>query len=88
MEADNRVVVDAPLGVSADTVLLALKKRARWIGNHLAAIRARLAHVLRHHNHSARFYKALDVHMPRWRVVKQRLDAMAEHLLPVLRAIQ
>ena len=43
---------------------------------------------LRHHNHSARFYKALGTQMPRWRAVKQRLDAMAEQLLPVLQAIQ
>ena len=43
---------------------------------------------LHHHNHSARFYESLDAHMPRWRAVKQRLDAMAEHLLPVLPAIQ
>ena len=39
---------------------------------------------LRHHNHSTRFYKALDANMPHWRAVKQRLDAMAEQLLPGL----
>ena len=217
VEPDGRVIVDAPSDASADTVLTAVKKRARWISTHLAAIRARLAHVLpreylsgeslfylgrryqlkvlvvagspakarmrgplievsvperkrelvrvqldawfrtrarevfkerikamaaslrwvrelpalrlqnmkvqwgscspagritvnphlvkaprecidyvllhelchlRHHNHSARFYESLDAHMPRWRAVKQRLDAMAEHLLPVLPAIQ
>lgn len=213
VEPDGCVVVDAPVGASADMVLLAVKKRARWISNHLAAIRARLAHMLpreyvsgeslfylgrryqlkvllvvggpakvrmrgpfievsvperepelvraqldawfrvrarevfrervtaiaaslrwvrqppalrlqnmkvqwgscspagritlnphlvraprecidyvllhelchlRHHNHSTRFYESLDAHMPRWRAVKQRLDAMAEQLLPGL----
>ena len=213
VEPDGRVVVDAPATASLDTVLMAVKKRSRWIGKHLAVVRARLAHVLpreyvsgesvfylgrryrlkvrvvvdesaaarmrgafmevsvperrtdliraqldawfrvharevfkerlmaitaslrwvrqlpptrlqsmkvqwgscspagritlnphlvkaprecidyvllhelchlRHHNHSTRFYKALDAHMPRWRTVKQRLDAMAEQLLPAL----
>ena len=38
---------------------------------------------LQHHNHSPNFYKALDRHMPRWRLVKERLDKMAEQLLAV-----
>ena len=213
VEPDGRVVVDAPASASTDSVVLAVKKRSRWISKHLATVRARLAHVmpreyvsgeavfylgrryrlkvrviagelpssrmhgafievtvpqrsavlvrvqldawfrsrarevfderlkavaaslrwvrqlpptrlqnmkvqwgscspagritlnphlvkaprecidyvllhelchLRHHNHSTRFYKALDAHMPHWRVVKQRLDAMAEQLLPGL----
>lgn len=37
---------------------------------------------LRHHNHSPQFHKALDSHMPRWRTIKQRLDSMAEQVLP------
>jgi len=35
---------------------------------------------LAHHNHSPRFYRALDRQMPGWRVIKQRLDDMAEEL--------
>lgn len=33
------------------------------------------------HNHSSKFYRLLDRHMPRWREVKSRLDGMAEDLL-------
>jgi len=33
------------------------------------------------HDHSARFYRLLDRHMPGWRSVKARLDGMAEDLL-------
>lgn len=33
------------------------------------------------HDHSARFYRLLDRHMPGWRAVKERLDGMAEDLL-------
>jgi predicted metal-dependent hydrolase len=33
------------------------------------------------HDHSARFYRLLDRHMPGWRAVKVRLDGMAEDLL-------
>ena len=33
------------------------------------------------HDHSARFYRLLDRHMPGWRSVKVRLDGMAEDLL-------
>lgn len=36
-----------------------------------------LCHLL-HHNHSSKFYRALDRHMPRWREVKLKLDNMAE----------
>ena len=36
---------------------------------------------LQHHNHSPRFYHALDCHMPGWRDIKQRLDQMAEQVL-------
>ena len=213
VEPDGRVVVDAPAGASINSVVLAVKKRSRWISRHVAASRARLAHVLpreyvsgeslfylgrryrlkvivasgepigtrmrgpyvevavperrpelvraqldawfrvrarevfkerikaiasslrwvrqlpplrlqnmkvqwgscspasritlnphlvkaprecidyvllhelchlRHHNHGARFYKALDAHMPRWRTIKERLDGMAERILPPL----
>jgi predicted metal-dependent hydrolase len=33
---------------------------------------------LQHHNHSPRFYKVLDSHMPQWRLIKGKLDEMAE----------
>lgn len=36
---------------------------------------------LREHNHSRRFYRMLDMHMPRWQQRKSRLDALAENLL-------
>lgn len=36
---------------------------------------------LAEHNHSPRFYRLLDDHMPDWRTVKQRLDEQAEVLL-------
>ena len=36
-----------------------------------------LCHLL-HHNHSPKFYRTLDRHMPNWRVVKEKLDNMAE----------
>jgi predicted metal-dependent hydrolase len=33
------------------------------------------------HDHSRKFYRLLDRHMPTWRAVKERLDGMAEALL-------
>lgn len=36
---------------------------------------------LREHNHSRRFYRMLDMLMPRWQRRKSRLDALAETLL-------
>jgi len=36
-----------------------------------------LSHLL-HHNHSPKFYRALDRNMPTWRAVKAKLDGMAE----------
>jgi predicted metal-dependent hydrolase len=38
-----------------------------------------LCHLL-HHNHSPKFYRTLDRHMPNWRVVKEKLDNMAEEV--------
>lgn len=38
---------------------------------------------LQHHNHSAKFYNALDRHLPPWRSLKARLDGMAEQILRV-----
>lgn len=36
---------------------------------------------LKEHNHSPRFYRLLDKHMPRWRERKTRLDELAEAIL-------
>ena len=36
---------------------------------------------LKEHNHSKRFYRMLDMHMPRWQERKSRLDSLAEELL-------
>jgi len=36
---------------------------------------------LKHHNHSARFYRMLDQQMPGWHRIKDRLDGLAEQLL-------
>ena len=38
-----------------------------------------LCHLL-HHNHSPKFYRTLDRHMPNWRMVKEKLDNMAEEI--------
>lgn len=38
-----------------------------------------LCHLL-HHNHSTQFYRTLGRHMPNWRVVKEKLDNMAEEI--------
>ena len=36
---------------------------------------------LREHKHSRKFYRLLDVHMPRWQRRESRLDALADNLL-------
>ena len=36
---------------------------------------------LKEHNHSSRFYRLLQQHMPKWAEVKQKLDVMAELVL-------
>jgi predicted metal-dependent hydrolase len=46
VEPDARVLVDAPDTAPLAEVLTAVKKRARWISQHVGAARARLAHVL------------------------------------------
>lgn len=46
VEPDARVLVDAPDTAPLEDVLTAVKKRARWISQHVEAARARLAHVL------------------------------------------
>ncbi|GAB2468422.1 SprT family zinc-dependent metalloprotease [Comamonas humi] len=38
-----------------------------------------LCHLL-HHNHSPKFYRTLDRHMPNWRAVKEKLDNMVEEI--------
>jgi hypothetical protein len=48
IEPDARVLVDAPDTAPLADVLTAVKKRARWISQHVGAARARLAHVLPH----------------------------------------
>jgi predicted metal-dependent hydrolase len=46
VDPDARVLVDAPDTAPLDDVLTAVKKRARWISQHVGAARARLTHVL------------------------------------------
>ena len=46
VEPDARVLVDAPDTAALADVMTAVKKRARWINQHVEAARARLAHVL------------------------------------------
>lgn len=46
VEPDGRVQVDAPITAALDDVLAAVRKRSRWISQHVGAARARLAHVL------------------------------------------
>lgn len=46
VEADGRVMVDAPESSTLGDVLMGVKKRARWISTHVSATRLRLAHVL------------------------------------------
>lgn len=38
---------------------------------------------LKEHNHSPRFFRLLDSHMPKWRGIKVRLDNLAESVLNV-----
>lgn len=45
VEPDGRVLVDAPEGVGHEAVIVAVKKRSRWILGHVEAARARMAHV-------------------------------------------
>lgn len=46
VEPDGRVEVDAPPSTSLADVLAAVRKRSRWISQHVSAAKARLAHVL------------------------------------------
>jgi predicted metal-dependent hydrolase len=46
VEPDGRVQVDAPSTAPLADVLSAVKKRCRWISQHVSAAKARLAHVL------------------------------------------
>lgn len=45
VEPDGRVLVDTPTDASPASVLAAVRKRARWIGQHVAAASARRAGV-------------------------------------------
>lgn len=46
VEPDGNVQVDAPVSAPLAEVLSAVRKRARWINQHVSAARARLAYVL------------------------------------------
>lgn len=46
VEPDGRVQVDAPPLTPLADVLAAVRKRSRWISQHVAAAKARMAHVL------------------------------------------
>ena len=46
VEPDGRVEVDAPLSIPLADVLAAVRKRSRWISQHVSAAKARMAHVL------------------------------------------
>jgi predicted metal-dependent hydrolase len=46
VESDGCVEVDAPPSTPLADVLAAVRKRSRWISQHVSAARARLAHVL------------------------------------------
>lgn len=46
VEPSGCVVVDAPADASRPTVLAAVRKRARWVHEHLASFRRRHVHVL------------------------------------------
>lgn len=46
VEPDGRVLVDAPDAAPLDAVLTAVKKRSRWISQHVGAAKQRLSHVL------------------------------------------
>lgn len=46
VEPDGRVLVDAPDAAPLAAVLTAVKKRSRWISQHVGAAKQRLAHLL------------------------------------------
>ncbi len=46
VEPDGRVEVDAPTSAALADVFAAVRKRSRWISQHVGAAKARLAHVL------------------------------------------
>lgn len=45
VEANGRVLVDAPMGVTHAAVITAMKKRAAWVARHVKDVRARLDHA-------------------------------------------
>lgn len=46
VEPDGRVQVDCPLSTPLTDVLAAVRRRSRWVSQHVAAAKARRAHVL------------------------------------------